>query len=389
MNTAQKCVVALIKSALTGQAQPLPEGFSIEEVLQSIQHHHVDAMIYEGATVCGINAKDPAIQKLFPKYCKSLQVSTRQMGEVERVCRVFEEKGIDYMPLKGCKLKALYPKPELRSMGDADILIRLEQYGEISALVKELGFDEIHETDHELIWQSGRLHLELHKCLIPPYNKDLYGYFGEGWKLAKKESGTRYAMSAEDEMIYLFTHFAKHYRDGGIGCRHLVDLWVYRMAHPDLDETFVESQLQQLQLLEFYRNILRVIAAWFENAPSDEITDFISDFIFSGGSWGNEESRRISIAVRDAKHLPGGSNAKLAVLWQALFPGIYALREKYPILKKHPKMLPLVWLWRPFYKLLFERQSLQEQQRKLNSVNNEKLADRQQALRYVGLDYNF
>lgn len=389
MNTAQKSVVALMKSALTGQAQPLPEDFSMDEVLRNIKSHHIDVLIYEGATLCGIDAASPAMRTLFPKYCKSLQISVRQMREVERICRTFEENGIDYMPLKGCKLKWLYPKPELRTMGDADILIRMEQYEKIRPLMQELGFMEKAESDHELVWQSDALYLELHKCLIPSYNEDFYAYFSEGWQLAKPEKGTRYAMTVEDVWMFLFAHFAKHYRDGGIGCRYLADLWLYRKAHPDMDESFVEEQLQKLQLLEFYHNILQVIKVWFEDAPSDEKTDFITDFVFSGGSWGSSESKIVSRAVRDAKHVPVGFSAKLVFLWQTAFPDIYALREKYAVLKKHPRLLPLVWFCRPFYKVLFERKTLRDHKRKLDSITQEKIENRRQALRYVGIDYNF
>lgn len=389
MNTAQKSVVALMKSALTGQAQPLPEGFSMEEVLRSMKSHHIEALIYEGATLCGVEATDPAMRTLFPKYCKSLQVSVRQMREVARLFRIFEENGIDYMPLKGCKLKTLYPKPELRAMGDADVLIRMEQYEKIRPLMQELGFAEKSESDHELVWQSESLYLELHKCLIPSYNEDFYTYFAEGWQLAKPENGTRYAMTVEDEWIFLFTHFAKHYRDGGIGCRYLADLWLYRKAHPDMDTSFVEEQLQKLQLLNFYRNVLHVIDVWFKDAQPDEKTDFITDFVFSGGSWGSSESKIVSRVVRDSRHIPIKFSARLIYWWNLAFPEEYVLREKYAVLKKHPWMLPLVWFWRPWYKLLFERDSLQQQNSKLDAITREKMENRRQALRYVGIDYNF
>lgn len=389
MNTAQKSVVALMKSALTGQAQSLPEDFSMDEVLRNIKSHHIDVLIYEGAILCGVDTSSPAMRTLFPKYCKCVQISVRQMREVERICRTFEENGIDYMPLKGCKLKRLYPKPELRTMGDADILIRMEQYEKIRPLIQELGFAEKEESDHELIWQSEALHLELHKRLIPSYNEDFYTYFSEGWQLAKPEGGTRYAMTVEDEWIFLFTHFAKHYRDGGIGCRYLADLWLYRKAHPDMDEPFVAEQLQKLQLLEFYHNILQVIKVWFEDAPSDEKTDFITDFVFSGGSWGSSESKIVSRVVRDSRHTPIKLSVRLIYWCNLAFPKEYVLREKYTVLKKHPWMLPLVWLWRPLYKLLFEKDALHQKNSKLDSITQEKIENRRQALHYVGIDYNF
>ena len=63
----------------------------------------------------------------------------------------FEKNGIAHMPLKGILMKQLYPRPDMRIMGDADILIRVEQYEKIKPLLEELGFAEKLESDHELI----------------------------------------------------------------------------------------------------------------------------------------------------------------------------------------------------------------------------------------------
>ena len=382
-------ILTLLKSAIIQQKIALPEGFQLQDADEHINRHHIASLIYEGALLCNIPQNDIRLLQLFQKYCKALQVSERQLRELERIYNAFEENGIDYMPLKGCKMKALYPKPELRNMGDADILIRTEQYDKIRSVMQSLQFTEGEETVHELVWKSDALYLELHKHLIPSYNRDFYGYFGEGWARAKLLRGTQYTMTPEDEFIFLFTHFAKHYRDGGIGCRHVVDLWVYLRSHPELDLDYIQTELKKLQLLDFYRNIRRLISTWFEDQESDSRTDFLTEFIFASGSFGQIENRVLSRAVRDANHSVLGFSGKLLYLWQTAFPGIKILREKYTILKKHPCLLPLVWLIRPFYKVLFEWRSLRQQQRNLAAFDEDGMENHQKMLHYVGLDYNF
>ena len=382
-------ILTLLKSAIIQQKIALPEGFQLQDADDHINRHHIASLIYEGALLCNIPQNDIRLLQLFQKYCKALQVSERQLRELERIYDAFEENGIDYMPLKGCKMKALYPKPELRNMGDADILIRTEQYDKIRSVMQSLQFTEGEETVHELVWKSNALYLELHKHLIPSYNQDFYGYFGEGWARAKLLRGTQHTMTPEDEFIFLFTHFAKHYRDGGIGCRHVVDLWVFLRSHPELDLDYIQTELKKLQLLDFYRNIRRLISTWFEDQESDSRTDFLTEFIFASGSFGQIENRVLSRAVRDANHSVLGFSGKLLYLWQTAFPGIKILREKYTILKKHPYMLPLVWLIRPFYKVLFEWRSLRQQQRNLAAFDEDGMENHQKMLHYVGLDYNF
>lgn len=389
MNAVQHGIITLLKSALLQQMHPLPSGFELAEAWPWIRKHQLMALCYEGAAICGISPMDPSMRELFQSYCKILQISERQMQELQRLYAAFEENGIDYLPLKGCNMKQLYPRPELRTMGDADILIRTEQYEQIIPVMESLGFSSVRETDHELVWQSDRLYLELHKRLIPSYNRDLYPYFGDGWNRAVKGAGCCYGMSAEDEFIYLFTHFAKHFRDGGIGCRHVADLWVYLGANPDMDETYIRGELEQLQLFKFYESVRMLLEVWFEDSLPDEKTEVMTQFIFASGSFGQMESRTLSLTVRDAGHSPLGFNGRLMYLWQTAFPGVDILKDKYTVLKRMPWLLPLVWLIRPFYKIFFETKDLNKKKKNIMALSRENLDQRDQMLKYFDLEYRF
>ena len=89
------------------------------------------------------------MQGLFQTYCKMLLHSERQMADVKRIYKAFEENNIDYMPVKGCNMKSLYPAPEMRVMGDADILIKLDQYDKVEKVMNELGFNFLVKGDHD------------------------------------------------------------------------------------------------------------------------------------------------------------------------------------------------------------------------------------------------
>lgn len=388
MNVTQQGIAALMKSAMLQRPQPLPEGFEIQAAMPLIRRHHIAALVYDGAERCGLPGQEPAMRKLFQAYCSSLLVSEGQEREIARIFAAFDENGIDYLPLKGCNMKALYPKPEMRVMGDADILIRMEQYSRIRPIMESLGFEHKYESDHELVWKSPALEVELHKYLIPTYNRDMYAYFGDGWQLAVPGAGSRWDMRPEDTFVFLFAHFAKHYRDGGIGCRHVLDLWVYLRANPELDMGRVRMALEKLGLQNFFCNISRLLDVWFEGAESDDRTEYLSEFIFASGSWGNMEQRILSESVRSMQRSGLGRAGKLRYLWRMAFPPVEALRGKYPVLRRAPWLLPAVWLIRPVYKLLFERKSLAQRKRVMDSMTPENLDTRQQMLRYVGLDFD-
>ena len=389
MTTTQRGILTLISSAIREESLILPEDFCIEEALTLIQSHHIAPIIYDGATRCGISPQSPTMQKLFQSYCKGFMVSETQMHALQQLYTAFDEAGIEYMPVKGCNMKSRYPKSELRMMGDADILFQPSQYDMIVPILDSLGFSYQKELDPEIVWQSKELYLELHKRLLPSYNKDFDAYFGDGWKLGKIKSGSRYSMTPEDEWIYLFTHFTKHFRDGGIGCRHVLDLWVFRRAFPDLNEKYVKEELAKLQMLEFYENICDLIGVWFEELQENEKTRFITEFVFSSGSFGAIESKIISQTLRESKHSSLAFSGRLVHIWRVLFRSAEELKDEYPVLMKMPWLLPLIWVIRPFHKLLFQRDAVKLQKKKMSALSQDNIQQRQDMLNYVGLDYWF
>ncbi|MBQ3257704.1 MAG: nucleotidyltransferase family protein [Oscillospiraceae bacterium] len=389
MNTLQRGIITLLKSAVTEQSLPLPEGFDLQEAYPVLKRHHMSTLVYDGAIRCGIDRSLPVMQKLFQSYVQLMLISERQMGEVERVYTAFDEAGVDYLPLKGCVMKGRYPKPELRVMGDADVLIRTEQYEQVIPVLEKLGFVFRYESNYELVWDSENLHLELHKQLIDTNSKDFYSYFEDGWKLAEPIKNHCCGMNAENEMLFLFTHFARHFRDGGMGCRHVVDLWVYLRSAPELDEAYVKQELHRFGLLKFYLHIRELMAVWFEDAMETAMSEFLTDVVFNSGSFGMYNQRLISQVLRDKRYSAFGINSRLLYLWQTAFPSADVLKDKYTVLKKAPWLLPAVWLVRPFYKLLFERDTLEEQERNLQALSENQVAARRAVLREIGLDYNF
>lgn len=389
MDSTQKGIITLLKSAVTQQSLPISEDFDLEAAAALMKRHQCNTLLYDGAVRCGFSRDLPVMQKLFRSYCKMMQISVGQMQMLEQVLAAFEANGIDYMPLKGSNLKALYPQPELRVMGDADVLIRIEQRKAIKKVMESLGFSNTGESDYEYVWQNQQLYLELHKRLVPSYDQDFYRHLGDGWRLARQQEGCHYAMSPEDELIFLFTHFTKHYRDGGIGCRQVVDLYVYLRAYPELDEAYICQELDKLYLLTFYDNIRHLLDVWFADAPVDEITEHISQFVFGSGNWGNSDSRVLSFGVRDQRNEDGVGRSRLAWLRKVMFPELQAMRKKYTVLNKAPWLLPAVWVVRPFYKLLFERRDVMKRKNQFHTLNRENLEKRKQSLKYVGLDYHF
>lgn len=384
MDIIQQGIITLIKSAITGERLPLPENFSLDEAQILIQKHSLLPLAYQGALNCGFSVQTDIMRRWQLQYFQYLARSEKQRYAVEQVCAAFEDNGIDYMPLKGCNMKKLYPKPEMRVMGDADILIRVEQYDRIKPIMKQLKYEAERGAEHELVWNHPHLHLELHKCLIPKMDSDLRAYFGVGWEKAIKKEGHRYDLSVEDSYIHLFTHMTKHFRSTGIGLRQIVDLYVYQRAYPEMQKMLVEKVMAQLGLLKFYRNIGRLLTVWFEGAPADDVTELIAAYVFANGNWGSETNRIYSDTLRKSRKASG--NIKVRYVFRSLFPPLSVMKIRFPRLGKYVIAYPLCWVMRLLYGIFCAPKKVRNKIKLIGMITDEKAMDRQNSLRYMGLE---
>ena len=389
MTSFQSGFLSLIRAALLETEATLPKDFSFEEAYRIAEQHQVLPLIYYGAMSVPSFMQDPAFSLYFEKSCSYISHSANQMERLEQLFSLLEAAGVDYMPLKGTLLKGLYPSPEMRIMGDADVLIRTEDYAAVAPVMRSLPAMPLPESDHEYTWMlPGKLVIELHKRLIPSYNEDYYAYYGDGWRLARpvSEGSHRFEMSPEDTLIYLFTHFAKHYRDKGAGIKYVVDFFVYRRAYPELDTAYLEREMKKLCLWDFYQNVMRLVEVWFEGTPSDEKTDYMTHKIFDDGVFGKEENGIVSSGVKLSK--TGGSVQRKRKL-QLLFPSYSTMCSKYPVLKNWAILLPIFWLIRIFDALFFHKDRIRRRQNEINQMTDENIDAYRRELNYVGLDFNF
>ena len=385
MTEIQKGVITLIKSAIDKKSYPLQEGFSIEEALDFIIEHRAMMPAYDGAVRCGIPKNLPAMQKLLRLYIIGMIKSEKQLDAVGKIYTAFDENGIDYLPLKGCNMKHLYPKPELRAMGDADILIRERQLSMVSEVLEKTGFEQEDEMDHHSGWCSDSLHLEIHRKPFSISNREFFEYYGDGWKFAKNAEKHRFVFSPEDEFIYIFTHFAVHCRCGGIGLRHAVDFYVYKNAYKNLDEEYIKKELEKLQLLRLYKNMKNLISAWFDGEEFSEEAKVLSDFIFSGGDWGSYSNSFLSLEVKNRKNAGEEESSKIKSLIRIIFQPLTLMQVKYIKLQKYPVLLPFYWVKRWFEVLLFRRKNIVKKAEMLQKIDENKIAEYEEMMRKTGI----
>lgn len=327
---------------------------------------------------------------IFALVYQNILIDEAQKREIAKISDAFQKNGIDYALLKGSRLRYLYPSTDMRSMGDADILIKTEQYGKIREIMLALGYCEKGEGAHDFAWIGDNLYVELHKSLFGEY-RDVYPevdeHYKNSWSLMHPTgNGSEYTFSPEDEFIYLFAHFTKHYKLSGIGIRHLTDLWVFHRANPDMDMQYVKEHLRQMNLLEFFENVWNTALCWFDGKEFDEMSEYISNEILSGGSFGTLENQVLSDFI--AKNETGMRfSLKFKRNLKYIFLPYKAMAVKYPILNKIPIALPITWVLRLIDIAVNKRQTLSKYIEEEKFISSDKITKRKKSLEYVGLKH--
>ncbi len=386
INDDYNSTIAIIQCAITNDTCKLSKDFDFNAVLELMGNHGTINMLYYGLK--NFETQSAEADSIFALVYQNILIDEAQKREIAKISDAFQKNGIDYALLKGSRLKYLYPSTDMRSMGDADILIKTEQYDKIREIMLALGYCEKGEGAHDFAWICDNLYVELHKSLFGEY-RDVYPevdeHYKNSWSLMHPTgNGSEYAFSPEDEFIYLFAHFTKHYKLSGIGIRHLTDLWVFHRANPDIDMQYVKEHLRQMNLLEFFENVWNTALCWFDGKEFDEMSEYISNEILSGGSFGTLENQVLSDFI--AKEETGtGFSLKFKRNLKYIFLPYKAMAVKYPILNKIPIVLPITWVLRLIDIAVNKRQTLSKYIEEEKFISGDKIAKRKKSLKYVGL----
>lgn len=391
MLASYQVLFSVMKSTLTGVAVD-PEKYrgmdvDYQKLLKLSMKHQITPMVFQG--LYAITGEFEGIEKYYDYTFNLMCHDQAQRNCLQKIQEVFMANGIDYMLLKGSSIKSLYPSPEMRVMGDMDILIKEEQYPQIQKIMPQTGLYEAYESNHELVWKSDDgILVELHKKLIPSYNDDYYAYYSAPWEKAVLQEGSRYAMTAEDEYIYIFTHMTKHYRDGGIGLRHIIDIWYYRLCHPEMDMQYIRAEMDKIGLSTFHENILATIRVWFDGEPETPLSAYITERIIESGAYGLKEKCEMAGAARLSATETSVSAAQRHKLMWLLFLPYDSMKIKYPVLERVPVLLPFMWIVRWVQALTKKRDHLSGHMESVKRINSETVDAYTRELEAVGLRFD-
>lgn len=306
----------------------------------------------------------------FANFCESLKEYSgadifyylNRKSMLKDIFDKFSKNNISCFLIKGAVIADYYTKPELRTMGDADIVIHPYDRETAHKIMLDLGFSCSQDYVNEWLYKKSGIEFEIHTALV--YDSIINTYeitelFNDCWKYVKEYDGVL-SIDLNYHLLYLFLHIRKHILLSGVGLRQFLDIAVLiKSEYNKLNWEWIETTLEQINLLKFAKVCFGLIEEWFDiSVPivtekiNSDFLEYATQKIFSDGVFGlNPYIDKYNDLVNNIRE---NDNKKsfwimFRLAFSKVFPNYSVMlndgRYRKFIYNK-PYKLPLVWIMR-------------------------------------------
>ena len=369
MQTYQLDFLALIRHYFF--QEPIDEILAYDFLYTLARDQHLIPMIYESCRELDhFKQADPAIQTQM-RISAIGQIITQQQydHELERINECFKQDGLKPLVLKGRICRETYPQPDYRCSADEDLLIKTEDYPRYAKILTANGYicqarAEVDETilkhSQTINFTNHHLTLELH---IHPFgtNHELHQrmnrYFLDSCD-HPYYSEPFYTLQPTEHYLFLIFHLYKHFLSAGVGVRQLLDLLLYKKAYADkIDMAFIDQALEDMHITKLYDALMQCGDTYLHfpyEKPKfkQKLEPLMENLLVSGCTGGFSATQAYSSAFTNSMVSRSEGN-RLSQIGYLLFPSLGRMQKVYPVLKEHPKRLPIYWCKR--YRRIFRK----------------------------------
>ena len=368
MDYTQEVMIKILSSAIHKRKFELSECADVakidfNELLMLSKEHNVTALLYyalSGTKSLSLIPSDVLNQLKKLTFFRS----SHQMSHVKNVTEIlakFKENNIKTVALKGLVVRNFYPRPEFRTMSDADIVVQEKDLDSAVDLITSLGYIEKIRTHADICYIKGNSVIELHWKLINPGRINGGENFeNEIWDdLIEVNVGDSQALSLnyEDLAVHLCVHLIKHLANKGCGIRMFCDLVVlFEQKEEEINWDSFWSKIRQYNVEKAVRIVLYICSKYLDmkiKAEMDNekyidekylnmlLADVMNHGVFGKSKEGEEIAR--AVALDSDKSNEKGDFAKY---FRVFFPRVKDLVLSYPYADKYRIFVPAAYLHR-------------------------------------------
>lgn len=268
----QQAFFTLLRAGLWEKRIPLfPRGeVDWRAVCRLAEEQSVTGLLAAGLEQVDAHDKELAVPKtdVRPLLVRVLAVEDTNARMNRFIAELFgqlREAGIAAVLVKGQGIAQCYARPLWRACGDVDLLLDAENYEKAKALLSPLASKVEKESPSvkHLAMTLKPWEVELHGTLRGGVSKRMDAMIDAvqdetcaGGKVRIWDNqGTPVPLpGADNDIIFIFTHFLKHFFKGGIGLRQICDwcrlLWTCRDS---IDLALLEKRLRRMRLMSEWK----------------------------------------------------------------------------------------------------------------------------------------
>ena len=343
MDKNSRLLIHLIACSLnsTEPDSAMIEGAELDTVFKMSVRHSVTALCADSLKRAGIENK---------AFENGMAGATRKeilfRTALDEAVSEFEKAGIWSCPLKGSVIRDFYPRPDLRTMADCDVLIDPVYREKTREIMERLGYETKHfggKSCHDVYHKEPVYNFELHVGLFSTMHREkFYEYYKDPVKFLRwnEETPLRRYFDPEDLYVYMMAHEYKHYALGGSGIRSLCDVYVFnRKFRGTLDRVYINQQLDKLEIRDFAgTNEMLADKLFSMKDELDEEEEKMLEYMLSSGTYGTM-SHRVENSI---ENLGGGKKGRRRYLRNRIFMPLKEVEVQYPFYYRHKVLLPVL-----------------------------------------------
>lgn len=272
----------------------------------------------------------------------------------QNITALFDENKIRHLYVKGSVLNHLYDDNALRTRGDIDVYIDIENLEKAKKLLLNDGFEILDTCMHHVEMKKNSFLVELHFYLFDLSDIEYNDFFKKPFEMSYLINDYCYELNHEEHFLFCLCHFARHLRIGA-GIRYVLDFY-YMLKKWTLDYNHLHEIIRKLHLEVLYQNILNVIEILtkekFDIYEKKDV-DFFIEYLLKNGVHGIKDAENY-----DEKNY-GEKNNKFKHILKTVFITDKTFRlALYPKLGKHLILYPLCLIHRIIFLFIHKSKSL-------------------------------
>ena len=259
---------ALLQAGLWEQeVQLLPYGeIDFEALLQLAEEQSVVGLVAAG--IEHVTDRKPQKKDVLQFIGRTVQLEQRNQAMnyfIGVIVEKMREAGVYTLLVKGQGVAQCYERPLWRSCGDVDFLLDEENFDKALSFLTPLAqsVDREESYSRHIGMTIDPWVVELHGSLLCGLSSRMDREIDEiqvdcfvGGNIRSWKNGDTDVIlpGVDNDILFIFTHFLKHFYKGGIGLRQICDwcrlLWTYR---EQIDVSLLEKRLHSMGLMSEWK----------------------------------------------------------------------------------------------------------------------------------------